>query len=1031
MFIRPFDVLTRFRSATALSAIAALAGALFACGHDTTTAPDGGGVETIAFAPGQGAVHGFVDATVGTAFGLPDATLRLKRLSDNFMTPAVVTDVHGAFTASGVPIGSYVICLSGTPGFSSVCTQASFVVAAGKIAYPAHAVFSPLRVVVWGRVRLGDNTDVRYENDLFGKEVNTFVKALTPGGALVAGPVRANSRGQYVLRQLSPSTSYRIVVTSETTTTESPVVTATAPLKKDFTLPNRRPSVDEVSALQGGQGVHHVVAGSTVQLVARAADPDGNALHYQWLAPGGGACAATDSPAVDCTVSTVLGIQSIYVQVSDGAGQYNVGRVRVTVGPAISLFTGKLITDGNAVVPGAEVKVNGVSVSSNASGAFSLTVAESNRYVLTIKKDGFQTVSKIFRQERIGATYRLVKAAAQLLDPAIDNTVLVKVPRTDIAGQSTFKDVSVTLKANSIIDSAGVRVTTPVTAYHSRFDHLFDTFDRMPGDYGARTTAGTDTTLTSYGAIEMNLRGPAGEKYNIAPGMPADLKYEIHASQLAGAPTTIAIWYYNDDSGLWEEDGVATLNGTTYVGQAKHFSAVNVDLAKSNATCLKIVVDQTTLAAPLKIRLSVPGFPDRDRDVPDNVDAIVRLPPNVANSKIVVLDGGGNPIPNSTRIFTTGDPLPDGVNLTLAAPYNTCITPPSPPVTLGLDLPQNPNPFWLTRKINPGANDAARSAYGDAYYTAIQADATLTDWKNRNEFPNGDDATAFYFNAGDLELGRSMHMNHRSDGGIAYYVTNFASADKAFGGDPADVIATVAMEYSKFPSAVAGAPKFTKFYVFDKNGFRVNKAELDNRGDKYVPGLCVVCHGGTLPADIAAASPPGNTDSRFIPFDLKSFDTSPLQPGYPALLPRNQQEENFRKLNEGVYLNTSPTDAQKALIEAWYDPNGVSSVGQTQQDSINNIPFNWSSSSATDSSFYNDVIRPSCRSCHASRGPGLDFGDPLSFQSAGATFAVCDGGYMPQAFVTWRNFWHSASPHEATRVEQYFNLVAGTCLGPQ
>jgi hypothetical protein len=294
----------------------------------------------------------------------------------------------------------------------------------------------------------------------------------------------------------------------------------------------------------------------------------------------------------------------------------------------------------------------------------------------------------------------------------------------------------------------------------------------------------------------------------------------------------------------------------------------------------------------------------------------------------------------------------------------------------------------------------------------------------------GEDASAYYFNAGDLELGRGMHMNRRSDGGIAYYVTNFASADKAFQGAPADAIATVAMEYSKYPSVAVGAPKFTKFYVFNKAGSLVNKAELDDRGDKYVPGLCVVCHAGTLPPDLNAASPPGNTDSRFIPFDLKSFDASPLQPGYPAMLSRAAQEESFRKLNEGVYLHTGATDAQKALIEAWYEP-GVSSAGQTQQDGIANIPFNWSSSGAVDAQFYFDVISPSCRSCHASRGPGLDFGDPLSFQGSGASFAVCNGGYMPQSFATWRNLWHSQAPHQPTRVEQYFGLAPGSCVGPQ
>jgi hypothetical protein len=1018
------------RAGACLAALAA-AGAALGCGHDAAPdAPDAPDTEPVAFAPGQGAVHGFVDASVAagttTTFALPDATIQLKRTSDSSLTAAVITDVHGAFTASSVPVGTYAICLTATTGFSNACTTATFTVSAGKIAYPPHAVFGPQRIAVWGRARLSDGADVRYENSLFGKQVDTFVRAVTLGGVLAAGPVRANSRGQYVLPRLSPNTSYHIIAQSENTVVDNLVAIGTAPFQNNPVLPNRRPAVAEVDALQGGVGVRHVVAGSVVTVGAVASDPDGNGLHYQWLAPNGGSCAGTDAASLDCTVSSTLGVQSIYVQVSDGRGQYAVGRVRVEVGAAVALFTGKVITDGSAAVPGAEVHVNAAATTTSAAGAFSLTVPEANRYVVTIKKDGFQMISKVYLAERIGATYVMRKADMVVIDPTIDNTVPVRAPKTD-TGAQPYGDVMLTLHAGSIVDSAGNRVITPVTVYKSRFDHLFDPYDRMPGDYAGKTTDGTDTTLTSFGAVEVNLRGGGGQKYNLAAGMPADLVYPVHPSQIASAPPTLPLWYYNEDTGIWEQDGVATLVSGAYTAQAKHFTAVNVDLAKQNATCVKLVVDQTTLQVPIKIRLSVPGFPDKDRDITENVSAIVRLPPNIANTKIVVLDGSNQPIPNSTRIFTTGDALPDGTNLSLPAPYNVCITPPSPPVTLGLDLPQNPNPYWLTKKINPGATDADRSNYGNQYYAAIAADANLTAWKIRNEFAGGDDAQGFYLNAADLEFGRSMHMKKRSDGGVAYYVTNFADADKALGGNPADVIATVAMEYSKYPSNVAGAPKFTKFYVFDKAGNLTNHAELDNRGDKYVPGLCVVCHGGTLPVNIAGASPPGNTESRFIPFDLKSFASSPLLPGFPAMLDRNAQEENFRKLNEGVYLLTSPTDAEKSLIEAWYDPS-VSNPGQHQQDG--NIPFNWTAT-ANDSQFYTDVVGPSCRSCHTSRGPGLDFNDPVSFQGNAIEFAVCTTGQMPQSFVAWRNFWHSTSPHQATRVEQYMGLAAGSCVGPQ
>jgi hypothetical protein len=156
----------------------------------------------------------------------------------------------------------------------------------------------------------------------------------------------------------------------------------------------------------------------------------------------------------------------------------------------------------------------------------------------------------------------------------------------------------------------------------------------------------------------------------------------------------------------------------------------------------------------------------------------------------------------------------------------------------------------------------------------------------------------------------------------------------------------------------------------------------------------------------------------------------PPAPRLPGAVAPTAQEEEFRKLNEGVYLHTGATDAQKALIEAWYDPAGVSSPLQAQQDGIGNIPFNWSSAGATDAAFYFDVVRPSCRACHTSRGPGLDFGDPASFLGSGADLAVCNAGYMPQSFVTWRNFWHSVAPRQPTRLEDYFGLAPGSCVGP-
>lgn len=287
----------------------ALAHAAVSCAGGEPGRPDAA-IENVAFAPGQGAVHGFVDASAVRVVALPDASLRLKRVSDNSLTAIVTTDVHGAFISSGVPAGTYVICLSGTPGFANACSATQFAVTAGRIAYPPRAAFTPQITAVYGRVRLSDQTDVRYENQLYNKVVETVVRATTTTGVVVSGPVRANSRGDYVLRHVPPGTTVNIIATSENTTVQNTISVPTVPVKQDFTLPIRRPTVSEVQVLQNGKTVRHVPAGAIVHAKVLASDPDGHALHYAWKAPGG-SCPVIDAPEVDCTMPLAQGVQSI------------------------------------------------------------------------------------------------------------------------------------------------------------------------------------------------------------------------------------------------------------------------------------------------------------------------------------------------------------------------------------------------------------------------------------------------------------------------------------------------------------------------------------------------------------------------------------------------------------------------------------------------------------------------------------------------------------------------------------------------
>ena len=99
----------------------------------------------------------------------------------------------------------------------------------------------------------------------------------------------------------------------------------------------------------------------------------------------------------------------------------------------------------------------------------------------------------------------------------------------------------------------------------------------MPGDLRGLTTDGKLQTLTTYGMTAVELTGTAGELLQIAANKKATLTMPIPASILAGASATIPLWYFDEQKGIWIEQGQAIKTGSTYVGDVSHFSFWNCD----------------------------------------------------------------------------------------------------------------------------------------------------------------------------------------------------------------------------------------------------------------------------------------------------------------------------------------------------------------------------------------------------------------------------------------------------------------------
>jgi len=97
----------------------------------------------------------------------------------------------------------------------------------------------------------------------------------------------------------------------------------------------------------------------------------------------------------------------------------------------------------------------------------------------------------------------------------------------------------------------------------------------------------------------------------------------------------------------------------------------------------------------------------------------------------------------------------------------------------------------------------------------------------------------------------------------------------------------------------------------------------------------------------------------------------------------------------------------------------------------NAIATNWNTggnhNGVDDGFFYSRVVGPSCRTCHSSKAPfpDLQFNSPTDFINNGPDFAVCSRGagkYMPNAKVTFINFWNSNNPYQPEQLRLFLGL---------
>ena len=240
--------------------------------------------------------------------------------------------------------------------------------------------------------------------------------------------------------------------------------------------------------------------------------------------------------------------------------------------------SGRVASAGTgAGIAGATVSVGSATATTVADGSYILTADAGERVMMHVEATGF---AENFRIARIAAGQTTQLGGAQLLPVGTTQSVTVAAGATVAVPNSTAQ---VIIPANALVPRTGgaaaLAVNVSVTPINPSIDVNY-----MPGDFTAAPAGGgAPIQIETFGAQLVDIRDNNGARYTLASGSTATIRIPV-GTRSPTQPPTIPLFYFDDSTGRWVEQGTATLGGVApnqyYEGTVQHFSYWNADRAQ-------------------------------------------------------------------------------------------------------------------------------------------------------------------------------------------------------------------------------------------------------------------------------------------------------------------------------------------------------------------------------------------------------------------------------------------------------------------
>ena len=316
--------------------------------------------------------------------------------------------------------------------------------------------------------------------------------------------------------------------------------------------------------------------------------------------------------------------------------------------------TGQVIDANGMPVDAAEVKFGTSIKQTDKNGYFSFADASfsTGEAFVTVKKAGYFNGSRTFFPRQGSNNYLKIKLIAYRLSGSVN---AVTGGEVELRG-----GMKVEIPADGIVTKNGAAYSGEVNLFATYLDPTAsDISERMPGDLRGINSGGQQRALKSLGMVAVELYSPSGQSLNIKTGSKAKLTFQIPTSVVSNAPATVPLWYFNEATGLWVEEGVATKQGGEYIGEVSHFTFWNVDIpSEFIKLSVKITGPDNSPIAGAKVKLTSLLTESAAYDFTDNTGYVVGGVPKGQQLKMEVFDNCDNTVFTGTiGPFTTDTDL--------------------------------------------------------------------------------------------------------------------------------------------------------------------------------------------------------------------------------------------------------------------------------------------------------------------------------------------------------------------------------------